>query len=113
MTPITQASQADGITPLGMAALEALERQLRDEGADVPPSAIDPATGRAMPMSPEERAEYQARVIEGLDAIAQMGTPEEQRESLLALARGLDAAREPGYEIFGAEYIRALEAEAL
>ncbi len=106
MNPTTQ---ANGLTPIAAAALEALEAELAELEADPLPSATDPATGRALPMSPEERAAYQARAIAGLDAIAEMGTSEEQRESLLALARGLDAAREPGFEIFGAEYIRMLE----
>jgi hypothetical protein len=104
MKPTTQ---ANGLTPIAAAALEAARREEEEWG--FPPSATDPATGRALPMTVEERAEYQARAIAGLDAIAEMGTPEEQRESLLALARGLDAAREPGFEVFGSEYIKALE----
>ncbi|MFO0891509.1 MAG: hypothetical protein U0790_20500 [Isosphaeraceae bacterium] len=51
------------------------------------------ASGRALPMSREEILARAARILEGLDALDNIGDEEEQRQTLDALTRDID--REP------------------
>lgn len=65
-----------------------------------PPCSFD-ASGRALPLTPEETAHRVSLALQALDSLDEMGDEEEHRETLSYLARVVDEDRMSDRPRFG------------
>jgi hypothetical protein len=68
-----------------------------------PPVAVDPATGRILPMSEEERAARRAAAIRAIKAIRQITDETDTDERWREIYRGIDEGR-PHRKLFEGMY---------
>jgi hypothetical protein len=68
-----------------------------------PPLPVDPATGRLLPMSDEERAARRAAAVRAIKALGQITDETGTNERWEEIYRGIDAAR-PHRKLFEGVY---------